>query len=75
MKEKKQHCFHLEVSRNHSASEIVHICEGKTAGYFPSLDSNVDSVDSTRTWGLSGGRKARGTAAHCHAESEFVSSS
>lgn len=75
MKEKKQHCFHLELSRNHSAPEIAHICERKTAGYFPSLDSDVDFVDSTRSKGLSRGRKARGTAVHCHAESEFVSSS
>ncbi len=75
MKEKKQHCFHLEVSQYHSVPEIAHICEGKTAGYFPSIDSNVDFVDSTRTLGLSRGRKARGTAAHCHAVSEFVSSS
>lgn len=75
MKEKKQHCFHLELSWNHRAPEIAHICGGKTAGYSPSLDSNVDFVDSTRSQGLSRGRKARGSAAHHHAESEFVSSS
>lgn len=75
MKGKKQHCFHLDLSLNYSAPEIAHICEGKTAGYFPSLGSNVDIVDSTRSKGLSRGRKARGTAVHRHAESEFVSSS
>lgn len=55
--------------------EIAHICERKTAGYFPSLDSNVDFVDSARSLGLSRGRKARGTGVHYHAESERVSSS
>lgn len=48
MKEKKQHCFHLELSRNHRAPEIAHVCGRKTAGYFPPLDSDVDFVDSTR---------------------------
>lgn len=55
--------------------ETAHICEGKAAGYFPSLDSNVDFVDTTRSRGLSRGRKVRGTEVQHHAQSECVSSS
>lgn len=73
MKGKKQHCFHLELSPNHLRLHTD--CEGKAAGYFPSLDSNVDFVDTTRSRGLSRGRKVRGTEVHHHAHSECVSSS
>lgn len=76
MKEKKQHCFHLDLSWNHRAPELAHICEGKKQQSIPpASDCNVDFVDSTGSQGLSRGRKARGSAVHRPAESEFVSSS
>lgn len=62
MKEKKQHCFHLDLSRNHRAPGTAHTFEGgkkKSPAIIPippSLDFNVDFVDSTGSQGAEEGR-------------------